>query len=337
MKIIKKYIPVIIKQMMKDVYYDIRNFNIEIFIFRACFTLSGASGKWRKRKDHAIMKYLKKKYRYVIDKYRNAEEISQKQDTEKSPVWILWWQGTEQMPDIIRMCLYSKINNAGSHPVVVLTKDNIKQYVELPDYIWEQFENGQLMIQHLADIIRVCLIEKWGGLWLDASVFCSEKIPEWVFQQPVYSLKCKESDEFVSQNRWTTFVIGGCKGNVLCRFLKDFFFEYCRDGKRFIDYYLFDIAIALAYENIYSVAVEIDQLPVILGSFYWLNDNICKNASDALISEFSKQDLIFHKMSWRDVVSNKDTNDNRNSLYYYLRRNEERKINEKGEHYYTGL
>jgi len=217
-----------------------------------------------------ILKYLEREYSGLLEQYRNGVEPTVGQ--EKAPVWMLWWDG--EMPDIIRLCCRSKLRWTGRHPVTLLTKDNVREYVSFPDCVWQQFESGKLRIQHLADMIRVQLIRKYGGLWLDVSIFCAGEIPEYCFQRPLYSVKGTPDPRFVSNNQWTTFAIGGWKGNVLCAFLDDFFQEYCRRGKPFIDYFMFDCAIALAHRHIPAVRASLDSLTQEERDTYWLNAHL---------------------------------------------------------------
>lgn len=237
-----------------------------------------------------ILKYLEREYSGLLEQYRNGVEPTAGQ--ENAPIWMLWWDG--EMPDIIKLCYRSKLRWAGSHPVTLLTKDNVGEYVSFPDCVWQQFESGKLRIQHLADMIRVQLIRKYGGLWLDASIYCAGEIPEACFQRPLYSVKGASDPRFVSNNQWTTFAIGGWKGNVLCAFLDDFFQEYCRRGKPFIDYFMFDCAIALAHGHIPAVRASLDSLPREERDTYWLNAHLEQPAA-----VFDPEKLpVFSKIGW---------------------------------------
>ena len=254
-------------------------------------------------KNRVVLQYLEKMARPLLDKY-TGENQQQRDTTEatSAPIWVLWWQGREKMPDIIRLCLASKEASAGAHPIILLTKENIEQYVDFPDTIWEQFREGRIRIQHLADMIRVRLIRTYGGLWLDASIFCHDQIPERAFNSELFTLKGKKDPRFVSENRWTTFVIGGLKDNVLCSFLDDFFMMYCQTGKPFVDYFQFDCAIALAYFNIPAVNKQIDLLPQEKGDCYWLNEVLKWRADEELITKMQDEPSVIYKIGWSSLL-----------------------------------
>ena len=45
---------------------------------------------------------------------------------EQTHIWIsfVWWQGLEQAPNLVKVCVDSIKKNAGDHRVIVLTEDN---------------------------------------------------------------------------------------------------------------------------------------------------------------------------------------------------------------------
>lgn len=263
-------------------------------------------------KNAVILDFLKKEYAELLNKYAAASD-SDKIDDGPAPIWVFWLQGKDQMPELIRMCFESKMLHSGNHPVILLDQENIQDYVSFPEVVWSEVKEGKLKVQHLADMIRVQLIRKYGGVWLDASIYCHKDIPESIFALPIYSLKGKHMPQFVSENRWTTFLIGGHRGNVLCSFLDDFFLTWVQSGKPFIDYFMFDCAIALAYENIAAVRSDIDAIPISEGDCYWLNERLDSRVSEVLLNEYRKEPAIFYKISW-----NRSFNKNHNNLYHYL-------------------
>lgn len=280
-------------------------------------------------RNEAILNYLEKTYFDLINTYKhkssNAYDV-----TDNSPLWFFWWQGEDSMPEIIRMCYQNRTRMAGKHPVFFITKDNIKEYVRFPDYVWKQFEGGTLRIQHLADMARVQLIRNFGGIWLDASVYCVQEIPECAFQKEIFSLRNIPDKRFVSECRWTTFAIGGRKGSLLFAFLDDFFIAYCKTGKPFIDYYMFDCAIAVAYNNIPQIKAEIDRLVMQSQSLYWLNDHLSAN-KNVYLKELDSLSM-YQKISWGKW--NTKTIE-KGSVFQYLLEREY--TYEQGEHHHPGV
>lgn len=116
-------------------------------------------------------------------------------------VWICWMQGIENAPELVQRCYASIKEHVTDREIVLITAENRKKYVELPDYIEEKYAKGIITHTHFSDILRVTLLAKHGGTWIDATVFCSGGVI------PHYML---DSDFFVFQN-----LKPGADGHVL--------------------------------------------------------------------------------------------------------------------------
>ena len=84
---------------------------------------------------------------------------------------MMWYQGLESAPPIILSCIQSVIQNREKHPVIIITKYNIDKYIKLPYYIMEKFKNKNFSLTHFSDIVRIALLFKYGGYWIDATYF----------------------------------------------------------------------------------------------------------------------------------------------------------------------
>ena len=68
------------------------------------------------------------------------------------------------------MLIQSK-KNAGDHRVIILTEDNYKQYVNIPEWLEEKKNKGVISRTHFSDVLRLTLLSHYGGLWLDSTFF----------------------------------------------------------------------------------------------------------------------------------------------------------------------
>ena len=113
---------------------------------------------------------IKKDFKVLVNKY---EYLLDKNETipEDSPIWIMWYQGIKNAPELIKFCVQSVIINRGKHPVYIIDKNNFKKYIDLPDYILKKFNERKFSITHFSDIIRMALLSKHGGYWIDSTYF----------------------------------------------------------------------------------------------------------------------------------------------------------------------
>lgn len=65
------------------------------------------------------------------------------------PVCVFWWQGEDNMPEIVRICNNSILVNTLKHKVVLITKDNIHDYFHGDDSncVLELLEKGKISYQ----------------------------------------------------------------------------------------------------------------------------------------------------------------------------------------------
>ena len=100
-------------------------------------------------------------------------------------LWTLWLQGEAQMPPVVRACIRSMRENSGLE-VVVLDEKRLKEFISLPAFIQEKWEKGLIRPAHYADICRIELLYRYGGLWCDATDFIPKAIPDELMQEDFF-------------------------------------------------------------------------------------------------------------------------------------------------------
>ena len=250
-------------------------------------------------KHRQILRRLKEKYSYLIAQYAGETSTSSSY-TDTPAIWTMWWQGTDNLPDVAELCLSSVRKYCGTHPVKVLTRENFGRYVSLPEHVMERFDAGKITVTHLSDIARFYLLSRYGGLWLDATVFITGGIPDSVFGADYYTVKrpLTPRNRNVAQDRWTNFLHAARPGNVLCRFVLDFFTEYWRTQNTLIDYFLIDYAIQIAYDELPQCRKLLDDVPLVNYDLYRLERLMNREWSpeiwDSIVSSTN-----FSKLAWR--------------------------------------
>ena len=260
-----------IKDKIKNNIEILKNFGIkysiydflENFIFRkdSCF-----KHYIHKKKHDDVKKYLKNKYSDIIDSYKkiNINEIQYDNKIESnSPIFVFWWQGYENVPEIVETCINSIKTNAGSHQVIFITKENYFKYANIPDYIIKKLEQKKITLTYFSDILRVALLYENGGIWLDATIYLTQTISKDIENYSFYTLKHNLFNNWhVCRGLWSTNVLGACKNNVYMKFIRDMFFEYWKNENYSICYFLFDCIMMSGYENLNYVKSEVDLVPI---------------------------------------------------------------------------
>ena len=92
-------------------------------------------------------------------------------------IWFLWLQGLSSAPDIIKMCLHSWRRENPDWNVVVLDETNLDQYTDIP---LDAGIKSRLSANWYADLIRLDLLNKHGGVWVDATCYCIQPLDLWL-------------------------------------------------------------------------------------------------------------------------------------------------------------
>ena len=94
-------------------------------------------------------------------------------------IWFLWLQGIDNdTPKVVHECLKSWQKHHKSWKIEVLNSNNVTDLIpEVRDYL----ENEKISAQAQSDIIRIMLLEKYGGVWVDATTYCTKPLDSWLF------------------------------------------------------------------------------------------------------------------------------------------------------------
>ena len=239
-------------------------------------------------------KMLANKYRYLITKEKNIDE--------NSPIWMMWYQGIETAPPIVKACIQSVINNRAKHPVIIISKYNIDQYIKLPSYLLDKFNKGIFSITHLSDIVRFGLLFKYGGYWIDATYFITTPLTK--LNTNFFSLRLKrcwlKGHPFINC-QWAGNFLAVPKRSFIATYGYMAFLYYWKKYNSRINFYLIDYIIFIAYSIVPEFKDVINKLPIIDCSIFSL--------AKKLNSEFSESDFKcpFNKLK---KIKGKNTNYN---------------------------
>lgn len=179
--------------------------------------------------------YLGKYYKnIVIDNNFDYQEV----DARKLPIWQLWLQGKDSAPIIVQKCLSSVRKYTEGREVIVLTADNWQDYIELPELIMDKFEQGIITYTHFSDILRVCLLEKYGGTWIDATVLMTDVIPVEIGSSSFFAFEVPQESYYTDFHLTSSWFIHAKPNHLLLKALKQALFNYWQSEQELIDYFL---------------------------------------------------------------------------------------------------
>lgn len=89
-------------------------------------------GDFAALKHKAIIRILKDSIGETVKKYKSVVNTESAPIPDDCPIWIMWWQGEDKMPPIVKCCYNSVLRNKGKHPVYLLSENSYRQYIEIP-------------------------------------------------------------------------------------------------------------------------------------------------------------------------------------------------------------
>jgi mannosyltransferase OCH1-like enzyme len=89
-------------------------------------------------------------------------------------IWIYWSHSEENAPFIVKQCIKSWRNHNPDWNIKVLNAESLNEYLlmpSLPECLPERYH---------ANLIRTMLLNKYGGVWADATTYCHRPLSEWL-------------------------------------------------------------------------------------------------------------------------------------------------------------
>jgi Capsular polysaccharide synthesis protein len=149
------------------------------------------------------------------------------------PIWQYWGQGVDEAPPLIRACLRSVQRHKGDRELIVLDDKTIENHIDLPDHLWDK---RRLMTKtHFSNLIRLSLLQKHGGTWLDATILLRQPVPAEIEREDFYILRETNHHPRLVE----TWFIHARKGHPLVETVLHGLSDYWRKYDRLHEYFMF--------------------------------------------------------------------------------------------------
>ncbi len=186
---------------------------------------------------------LKRKY----EKYIGTADFKKYAGDEKPRVWVCWLQGFENAPELVKNCVKSMQYHIRDMEIVFLDKDNIRQYITLPEYIYEKWESGIIPNAQFSDLVRNQLIIEHGGLWIDSTTYLTGSIPNYITDSDFFVYHDGFFDcEVINMGNW---LIWGKANNLLLNEDQNLLLTYWKDNNYLKQYFIMQLFFRMVSEH----------------------------------------------------------------------------------------
>ena len=228
--------------------------------------------------------YIKTKFNYVLDDIPNYDHTHKTNNT----IFWCWFQGEEYAPKLYSSGLNSIRMNLKNFNIITINDNNLENYVHFPSYIMKKYNDKKITRTHFSDLLRLELLIKYGGTWIDASVLIS-KYTESYFNKDLFFFR-ERTFEAVGSSWFLTSE----KESPILKITRDLLYEYWRINDYLYEYFLFHIFLKMACyfrpDDFKSLPYISNRPPHQLRDV--LNHKFSQNLYDKIISS-----ITVHKLS----------------------------------------
>lgn len=256
----------------------------------------------RKRREHFALQlrehYLRKYIPFIKNLKGDAPESSE--STER--LFSIWFQGEENAPAIVKRCFASQ-RKLSCLEQVVLDDKTLFDWITLPDYIMEKRRKGAIGAAHFADICRVELLYRYGGVWMDATDLMVTEFPQWMLESDFFIYMAGENVGG-SYSYVQNCFFRSKRGSLLIKMWRDAIFEYWKNENGAIDYFFHQILFKVVVHNNEEAKRHFERMPKLVQDpthtiWYKLKDEPFDKAEYERLC----REAVFQKTDYRSSAS----------------------------------
>lgn len=270
--------------------------------------------------------YLKEKYFPFIENVWNefnynkrrfeGEQLNLKENT---PVWVCWLQGIENAPEIVKCCVNSIISNVEGK-IHIITYNNYAKYVTISEHIIKKHRCGIISKTHFSDILRLALLCKYGGIWMDSTIFMMDKgLPDYIYKLPIfmYKFRCNMNMGYLEPKIFTNWFIKSEKENPVLNVLYKTLIEYWKEEKEYA-YNLFHYVLRLIWDN-YEIEEKYKNRLNIYDDRCRTLRSLLNKRYDEMLWNIMREEEPLQKLSYKNIGGG--VGENKKTFYEYILEN----------------
>ena len=181
---------------------------------------------------------LERKYKNKIAEIEKKYKEDSAHGTRK--VWFCWFQGINNAPEIVKRCYASVKDNIQDREVVLITEENYRDYVSFPEEIKNKIDCGKIKGAHMSDLLRLELLQRYGGTWIDATVFCTSKtIPTYMLDSDLFLFQCLKPGRDGQPSTVSNWFMTAKPNQKFVFMTRELLYDYWKNNDEVVDYFIF--------------------------------------------------------------------------------------------------
>ena len=234
-------------------------------------------------------------------------------------IWAFWRQGVENAPELVKKCIESQKKYASNwgYDYVLLSDENLNQYLKLPNYIEEKHKKKIIGEANYSDIIRSQLLIQYGGIWMDSTCFVTGEMPSHIKNASFFMFSTGNWwPWFLSPSKCSSWFIKADKGNELLIKTRNYMFEHWLQRNKILHYFVFHLSLSMLTEEDEQCMAIWEGMPFVNNLqphllMYSFHKTYNKEAFDYIISQ-----SFIHKCTYKFKKELLETEEN--NLQHFL-------------------
>ncbi|OON99183.1 MAG: hypothetical protein ATN35_01820 [Epulopiscium sp. Nele67-Bin004] len=192
-----------------------------------------------------VYKKLEKQFKNIMQKV----EVPTYTEKPAKIIWTCWLQGIENAPPVVQSCYRTIRSSFPEYKKVLITAENFGQYIDMDIVILEKWKKGIISNTMFSDIIRLELLIKYGGVWLDSTILCtSNQMPKFIEDNSLFMYVIESvvpAGDVRSTDNW---LISSCKNHIMLKTIRDFLINYWHQTDELVEYFIFHMFFQIVIE-----------------------------------------------------------------------------------------
>lgn len=187
------------------------------------------------------LRYLRRKYGPCLQDYPDTT------GTVPPIIWVCWLQGLNSAPRLVQDCVAQMQRWAQGYEIRIVTAENMADYVHLPEHILTKLHAGQITYTHFSDILRIFLLARHGGIWMDSTVLLTGSLPDYLTSTPLFFYQSpRESGNPHAGSSW---LIAAAPHHPVAENVASLLTCYWQHEDHLRDYFLFHDFVTMAVQD----------------------------------------------------------------------------------------
>lgn len=245
-----------------------------------------------------VLNTFEKKYGKLIE---SNNVFTNAKTEENKTVWVCWLQGYNNAPEIVKSCVESIKYWLTGYNLILIDENNLFDYIDLPDYVVMKWKKGIISNTLFSDFIRLSVLEQYGGIWIDSTVYFTGSLPKYIERKNFFMYRCNIYDIAKFGESW---LIKAEPNNFIIKETLKLMCEYWKNETKIKDYFQMFIFMRMVINKNKNF---INQMPIIPSAIPHMLQGYLNEPFDMEIFKDICLITNIHKLTYKDLNKNENT------------------------------